>query len=96
MSLFFQSFVLIGLCLILKYGSILNPIRDFLTKCSFFKKLFQCCMCLGFWVGVFFGIFWSGSIWLIPLWGFYSSSICWFADYLTMILDKYLDDGKVD
>jgi hypothetical protein len=96
MSLFFQSFVLIGCCLILKYGSILNPIRNFLTKMDFFKKLFKCCMCLGFWVGGFFGIFWSGSLWMIPLWGFYSSSICWFADYMTMVLDKYLDDGKVD
>lgn len=96
MNLFFQSFVLIGACLILKYGSILNPIRDFLTKHDFFKKLFKCCMCLGFWVGCFFGMFWSATPWLIPLWGFYASFICWFADYLTMVFDKYLDDGKID
>jgi len=31
----------------------------------------------------------------IPLWGFYASAICWFADYLTMALDKYLDYGNV-
>ena len=53
-------------------------------------------MCLGFWVGIFFGLFWSGSLWMIPLWGFYSSSICWFADYATMVVDKYLSDGMVD
>ena len=50
---------------------------------------------MGFWVGVFFGIFWSEYIWEIPLWGFYASVICWFADYLTMVVDKYLDDGNV-
>jgi hypothetical protein len=96
MELFFQTFVLIGFCFILKYGSILDFFRNFLSKKDFFKRLFKCCMCLGFWVGIFFGIFWSGSFWLIPLWGFYSSSICWFADYVTMVVDKYLDSGKVD
>lgn len=87
---------MIGLCLILKYGSILNPIRDFFSKKEFFKKLFHCCMCMGFWVGILFGIFLSGSIWLIPAWGFYSSAICWFADYLTQIFDKILEGNKSD
>lgn len=50
---------------------------------------------MGFWVGMFFGSFWSEHVWEIPLWGFYASVICWFADYLTMVLDKYLDDGNV-
>ena len=95
MNLWFQSFVLIGFCLILKYGSILEPIRVFLRQWEFFEKLLKCCMCMGFWVGCFFGSFWSAHIWEIPLWGFYASVICWFADYLTMVVDKYLDDGNV-
>lgn len=119
MSLFFQTFVLIGLCFILKYGSILNPIRNFLSKFSFFEKLFKCSLCLGFWVGTLFGIFWtdfitdivafwsSGIHWLqiaslifysfkIFQWSFYSAAVCWLADYLTMVFDKYLDSDKVD
>ena len=43
-----------GLTQILVYGSIFNPIRP--AK-GFFGELFQCPMCLGFWVGMFlFGI----------------------------------------
>jgi len=37
-------------------------------------------------------MFWSGTPFLIPLWGFYASSICWFADYFTMVIDKYLEN----
>jgi len=96
MELFFQTFVLIGFCFILKYGSILDPIRKFLSRKDFFEKLFKCCMCLGFWVGCFFGCFWGGSLPMMTMWGFYSSSVCWFADYITMLFDKYLDNDKID
>lgn len=41
----------IGLANILKYGEILNPVRNILFKVSFFRNLFSCCMCLGFWAG---------------------------------------------
>jgi hypothetical protein len=92
MNLWFQTFVLVGLCMILKYGSILNPVRDFLTtRSDFFEDMFKCSMCLGFWVGIFAGSVWFESYWMIPLWGFYSSAICWFADYVTMVCDRYLD-----
>ncbi len=95
--LIFQTFTLIGCCLILKYGKILNPIRDFLIKRSdFLKELFSCCMCLGFWVGIVWGYFFSGfDVFKIVAWGFYSSAVCWFADYATMVIDKYIDDDNV-
>lgn len=80
--LFFQTFVLIGLCFILKYGSILNWPRNFLTKAEFFKQLFDCCLCLGFWAGLFFGTLWGG--WFF--WAFYGASVCFFADLLVLKL----------
>lgn len=45
-----------GLTFILRYGSILSWIRNFLTKAKFFKELFSCSLCLGFWSGVFHSI----------------------------------------
>ena len=120
MSLWFQTFILIGLCFILKYGSILNPIRNFLiNRSNFFKKLFDCSLCLGFWVGLFFGLCWvnffvdivaywgAGYMWLNMTailisfikafqWAFYSSAICWLADYVTMVFDKYIKCDKTN
>jgi uncharacterized membrane protein YfcA len=96
MNLVFQTFVLIGVCFMLKYGSILNPIRERLSRFEFFKKLFKCCMCMGFWVGCFFGLIWGGGLSMVPYWGFYSSSVCWLADYITMVFDKYLEHDNVD
>lgn len=84
-ELFFQSFCMIGLCFILKYGSILNWPRNFLIKFKFFEQLFDCSLCLGFWVGLFFGIVWLGSAWL---WCFYSSGVCFFADLVMLSLKK--------
>lgn len=54
-----QILVLIGACFILKYGSILNPIRDRLNKIKFFKELLSCALCLGFWIGLIFGVLWT-------------------------------------
>jgi hypothetical protein len=85
-ELIFNSFCLIGLCFILKYGSILNWPRNFLTKSKFFADLFDCGLCLGFWVGVFFGLFW-GTPWL---WCFYSAGVCFFADLLMLRIKKQI------
>lgn len=57
------TLIWIGLCFILKYGSILNPIREFLSRWDFFKRLFKCALCLGFHIG-----FWSIGLMLIPIW----------------------------
>ena len=90
----------VGLTFILKYGSILNLIRSFLVKTSFFKGLFSCSLCLGFWSGVLHSVFlyyfgWNSIYMLLP---FVSSSVCWFADCLItnmqtieMLMDKKIE-----
>jgi hypothetical protein len=75
----------IGLCLILKYGSILNFARDRLTKIKFFKDLFACSLCLGMWVGVIVGAYTGSDILLI---GFASSFVCWLADHIILFLKE--------
>ncbi len=42
----------VGLMCLLKYGSILQFVRRPLMKIRFFKELFSCSLCLGFWSGV--------------------------------------------
>ena len=43
----------VGICLILKYGSILETFRQ-KTSQVFppLVKLYKCCLCMGFWVGL--------------------------------------------
>jgi hypothetical protein len=45
----------VGFTWVLKYGEILNFIRKPLIKFSFFKGLFKCSLCLGFWSGTILG-----------------------------------------
>ena len=92
-DIFFNTFVLIGATFILKYGKILNPVRSYLTDTTtifrkeFFIDLFKCSLCLGFWVGLFFGLFFDGSF---TTWALYSSAVCWLADHAIMIAQKHL------
>lgn len=90
MNLFHDSMVLLGIVFILKYGTILNfirePLKNFHPK---LKELFNCCLCLGFWVGLGFGIF---STQYSLLFCFYSSALCWLGDYLVQIIQKHLYD----
>ncbi|NBP02351.1 MAG: hypothetical protein EBU90_19990 [Proteobacteria bacterium] len=73
---------LIGTVFILKYGSILDPLRNKLR--GKLKELFKCSLCLGFWVGVgwmeVYEEYWSL---MTP---FYSAAVCWFADGLMQFL----------
>lgn len=88
MNLWFISLSIIGCCFILKYGAILDPIRDLLiNKSNFIKDLFKCSLCLGFWIGFIIGIPLDG---ICLTWAFYSAAICWFADHLIMIAQNYL------
>jgi len=50
MSLIIFILAAYGLTQILVFGSIFDPVRP--TQ-GFFGELFQCSMCVGFWVGVF-------------------------------------------
>jgi hypothetical protein len=66
----------IGCLFILKYGSILKPIRDFLCKKEILMKLFKCSLCLGFWVGLFWSILYDKTL-ITP---FAVSALCWIVD----------------
>ena len=98
MTLFFQTFACVGLTFILKYGKIFDWVRDLLRSTpyvgGFFDALMACSMCLGFWVGIVLGDFFTTCPFEIVCWGFYSSAICWLMDYVTMAFDKYLEAKK--
>lgn len=86
--------VLIGTCFILKYGSILDFIRVPLTKLTFFKKLFSCALCLGFWIGLLWGSVSTGSLYYVLQLALFSSGVCWLADHAVMVAQKYLYGDK--
>ena len=73
----------VGLHWILKYGTILDPIRSIFTRVNLFKQLINCSLCLGFWCGVFVGLF-------VSVWGlsFASAACCWFVDNLNNTLQS--------
>ena len=49
----YETLGCVGLNLILKYGSIFDLPRGWLTsRFKFFRSLFDCSLCLGFWCGV--------------------------------------------
>lgn len=80
---------------ILKYGTILNTPRDFLCKIKFFKELFDCAMCLGFWTGIIVATianFASDGAYFAPteilLFGLASSFLCLVADLVVEIGDE--------
>ncbi len=93
----------IGLCLILKHGSILEIFRDKTSEVfPFLRKLYKCCLCMGFWVGLSmipflysiegFGI---ELVWF----PFSTSALCWVTDSLlslihslTILVDKVIDE----
>jgi hypothetical protein len=74
----------IGLTFLLKYAKILKHYRDHWTsKDEFFKDLFGCSLCLGFWVGMIHIPFISlcqGTDLKLLLLPTVSSAIAWFAD----------------
>lgn len=82
----------IGLCFILKYGSILESFREITSsRLPFLKKLYQCCLCMGFWVGLLFCplLFLDGiSLWKILVFPFSCSCVCWFADSIITQIHK--------
>lgn len=83
----------IGSTFILKYGAPTKFIRDFFGRWDWGKKLFECAMCLGTWVGFFsIPLFWNKIDWwmLPPI----SAIVSWFGDLLSqnlISLKKALD-----
>ena len=78
-----------GLCFILKYGSILSFFRNKLIKYEYFRELFSCSLCLGFWAGMFTGFI---SPFNPIVFATYGAAVCWFADHiLDLIIAKSKD-----
>lgn len=75
---------------ILKDGSILSRPRNSLcSRWGFFKKLFNCSLCLGFWSGIIIGLLSYYLIHPVPYLLFLplsSSAICWLFDSLLDLL----------
>ena len=89
-NLWFNSIGCIGLCFILKYSSIIQPVRVHLFEYSFFERLFKCSMCLGFWCGICLGVLHQVGIVNTITFGLYSSYICYIADWVMDTIESYL------
>jgi len=74
----------LGLMWILKYGSILNGPRTLLVSQSiFFKNLFNCSLCLGFWSGLVVGLvsyYYIEENFLYFYFPLASAALCWLSD----------------
>jgi hypothetical protein len=81
----------IGLCFILKYGSILSFFRNKLSTCNYFKELFSCSLCLGFWAGVFTGFL---SPYPVIVFATYGAAVCWYADHLLDLIIVLIEKNK--
>ena len=75
----------VGLHWILKYGTILNFPRKWVYKVPFFKELFKCSLCLGFWCGLGVAIYNSRDLILYPL---ASAGVCWLLDCVINVLQS--------
>jgi len=82
-ELFLYTVSCIGLCFILKYGSVLSFLRDNLTKYPYFKELFSCSLCLGFWSGLAIGLIGPYN----PIvFATYGAAVCWYADHILDVI----------
>ena len=89
----------VGLMFILKYSTILDNFRDRLINKdfgyktpgrdeevkSFFKDLFSCSLCLGFWSGIIVGIVTLSNPITLAL---ASAGACWIADNFNNVLQS--------
>jgi len=75
----------VGLHWILKYGTILNVIRDQITRINLISRLFKCSLCLGFWCGVIVALFTSNDL---LIYSFASAGACWFIDNINNTLQS--------
>lgn len=87
----------LGLCYILKYGTILNPIRNFLTAISsFLKELFSCSLCLGFWSGAIISplVFKDYSFSIAIIFPLASAAFCWTIDLIMDLIVEMINKTK--
>ena len=92
----------IGICFILKYGSILESFRSKTSSWfSCLEKLYKCCLCMGFWAGVITAPnLYLNENWLITellFYPFITSVFCWSADSIITLIHSqtiYLTSGS--
>lgn len=81
------TFAIIGLTFILKYGSILHSIRQFLCKDSrYFTEMFKCSLCLGAWSGLAVGLLEKSTLSLSYF--FYGAAVSFFADNILELIQS--------
>lgn len=80
-----------GVNFVLRYGTILNIPREFLSRLPFFKKLFNCSLCLGWHVGFWISLLTGEGIWPSVQWAFVSSCFCWLLDFYIMSAKKWVE-----
>lgn len=80
-----------GLTCIIVHGQILDilKIRPLYNKIEFFKNLFRCSLCTGWWVGLVEGIIYFDTKYIMPF-AFASAGFCFFAERLTILLDDII------
>lgn len=80
----------IGICFIFKYGSILESFRKKTSSWfSCLEKLYKCCLCMGFWVGLILSpLLYISEGWELDLivFPFTCSCICWYADSIMSMI----------
>lgn len=75
----------VGLHWILKYGTILNILRDFVCRVKLINKLFKCSLCLGFWCGLLVAHITDNNIFTYSC---ASAGACWFVDNINNTLQS--------
>lgn len=92
----------IGMCFIMKYGSILEPFRNKTIQWfSCLEKLYKCCLCMGFWAGVITTpLLYKTQEWYwweLLFYPFVTSAICWYADSIISLIhstNNYFNSGS--
>jgi len=100
--IFYYILASIGMCFIMKYGSILESFRRKTSSwIPCLEKLYKCCLCMGFWAGVITGsCLYTAEDWTFPEMLFYpfiTSAICWYADSSMNLINakaNYFNSGS--
>ena len=94
----------LGLMFLLKYGSILQPIRSALIiKIPRFEEFFKCSLCIGFWTGVMVSFFlpsYEYDVIESALFPLVSCAWCWsidiVLDYIAALTSQASSSSGVD
>ena len=82
-----------GFTIVFIQGSIFEKLREFISFNSFFKELFSCPMCFGFWVGVVSSFYFGYNPFLS---GFSISLLSWIIYNFVELMSIIYDNQEVD